>query len=47
MIDVAFQLLSFFIMAVHPIDVLTNLNVFRPSQESEQVKVRLFFWNWG
>ena len=37
MIDVAFQLLSFFIITVHPVDVLTNLNVFRPSQEREQV----------
>jgi len=31
MIDVAFQLLNFFIIAIHPVDVLTNLNVFRPS----------------
>ena len=31
MIDVAFQLLNFFVIAVHPVDVLTNLNVFRPS----------------
>jgi biopolymer transport protein ExbD len=38
MIDVAFQLLSFFIMASHPVDVFTNMNVFRPSQESEQVR---------
>jgi len=34
MIDVAFQLLSFFIITIHPQDVLTNLNVFRPSQEN-------------
>ena len=33
MIDVAFQLLNFFIIAVHPIDVFTNLNVFRPSPD--------------
>ena len=33
MIDVAFQLLSFFIITVHPVDVFTNLSVFRPSQE--------------
>ena len=33
MIDVAFQLLSFFIITVHPVDVLANLNVFRPSPE--------------
>jgi len=37
MIDVAFQLLSFFIITIHPQDVLTNLDVFRPSQESESV----------
>lgn len=33
MIDVAFQLLSFFIITIHPVDVLTNLDVFRPSPE--------------
>jgi biopolymer transport protein ExbD len=37
MIDVAFQLLSFFIITIRPVDVFTDLNVFRPSQESEQV----------
>ena len=31
MIDVAFQLLAFFIITVHPMDVVTNVNVFRPS----------------
>lgn len=31
MIDVAFQLLSFFIITTHPVDVLTNLDVFRPA----------------
>jgi biopolymer transport protein ExbD len=35
MIDVAFQLLSFFIITVHPVDVLTHLDVFRPSAESK------------
>jgi len=30
MIDVAFQLLSFFIITVRPTDVFTNLDVFRP-----------------
>jgi biopolymer transport protein ExbD len=34
MIDVAFQLLSFFIITVHPMDVLTNLDVFRPSPDT-------------
>jgi len=37
MIDVAFQILSFFIMTVRPVDVVTNLNLFRPTQESETV----------
>lgn len=36
MIDVAFQLLSFFIVTSHPIDVLTNLDVTRPATESRQ-----------
>lgn len=33
MIDVAFQLLSFFLITSHPVDVLTNLDVFRPQAE--------------
>ncbi len=33
MIDVAFQLLSFFIITTHPVDVLTNLDVFRPAPQ--------------
>ena len=33
MIDVAFQLLSFFIITTHPVDVLTNLDVFRPQPD--------------
>ena len=33
MIDVAFQLLSFFLISAHPVDVLTNLDVFRPQAE--------------
>ena len=33
MIDVAFQLLSFFIITVHPVDVLAHLDVFRPSAQ--------------
>ena len=33
MIDVAFQLLSFFIIAAHPVDVFTNLNVLRPKAD--------------
>jgi biopolymer transport protein ExbD len=43
MIDVAFQLLSFFIITAHPVDVLTNLDVFRPmndtSAQSDNTKV--------
>lgn len=34
MIDVAFQLLSFFIITIKPVDVFSNLNVLRPSEES-------------
>ena len=33
MIDVAFQLLNFFIISVKPVDVRTNLDVFRPQAE--------------
>ncbi len=36
MIDVAFQLLSFFIITIKPVDVLTHLDVFRPSAEKSQ-----------
>jgi biopolymer transport protein ExbD len=51
MIDVAFQLLNFFVIAVHPVDVLTNLNVFRPSpnaggappaQEMKMLKIQIY-----
>ncbi len=31
MIDVAFQLLAFFIITVKPVDVMASLNVYRPS----------------
>jgi biopolymer transport protein ExbD len=34
MIDVAFQLLSFFIITVRPVDVITQLDVFRPSADT-------------
>ena len=33
MIDVAFQLLNFFVITVHPVDVFANLDVFRPQAE--------------
>jgi len=35
MIDVAFQLLSFFIITSRPQDVLTNLDVSRPSPDAQ------------
>lgn len=34
MIDVAFQLLAFFILTAKPVDVVTNLDVFRPQAEN-------------
>ncbi len=33
MIDVAFQLLNFFVITSHPMAVATNLDVFRPSPD--------------
>jgi len=33
MIDVAFQLLNFFLITVKPMDVMTHLSVFRPMAE--------------
>ncbi len=39
MIDVAFQLLSFFLVTAHPVDVLTNLDVFRPMAEKQTAEV--------
>jgi biopolymer transport protein ExbD len=35
MIDIAFQLLNFFVITAKPMDVLTNLDVFRPSPEEQ------------
>ena len=37
MIDVAFQLLSFFLLAIKPVDVYANLDAFRPSPEKTNV----------
>jgi biopolymer transport protein ExbD len=37
MIDVAFQLLSFFLLAIKPVDVFANLDAFRPSPEKTNV----------
>ena len=34
MIDVAFQLLAFFVLTAHPMDVMANLSVFRPMTDS-------------
>lgn len=36
MIDVVFQLLIYFLVTIHPVDVLANLDVFRPSPEAKQ-----------
>lgn len=33
MIDVAFQLLAFFLLAIKPVDVFANLEAFRPSPQ--------------
>jgi biopolymer transport protein ExbD len=38
MIDIAFQLLNFFIITAKPMDVLTNLGVFRPSPDAPPPK---------
>ena len=38
MIDIAFQMLSFFIITSHPVNVQTNLDVFRPSAEGSAAK---------
>ena len=37
MIDVAFQLLAFFLIAIKPVDVFANLDAFRPSPEKTNV----------
>lgn len=39
MIDVAFQLLAFFILTVHPVDVLANLNAMRPMTTEGQGEI--------
>jgi biopolymer transport protein ExbD len=36
MIDVVFQLLIYFLVTIHPKDVIANLDVFRPSPEAKQ-----------
>ena len=33
MIDVVFQLFIYFIMTMHPVDIFTNLNVSRPTED--------------
>ncbi|MDR0993937.1 MAG: biopolymer transporter ExbD [Verrucomicrobiota bacterium] len=38
MIDVVFQLLIYFIVTIKPIDVVTNLDVFRPAPDPNAVK---------
>ena len=39
MIDVAFQLLNFFIITSHPVDVLAHLDVFRPSPDKKAARL--------
>jgi biopolymer transport protein ExbD len=36
MIDVVFQLLIYFLVTIHPVDVVTHLDVFRPSPEAQK-----------
>ena len=36
MIDVVFQLLIYFLVTIHPKDVVANLDVFRPSPDAKQ-----------
>ena len=38
MIDVVFQLLIYFIVTIKPIDVVTNLDVFRPAPDKNAKK---------
>ncbi|HBA86145.1 MAG TPA: hypothetical protein DCZ95_18845 [Verrucomicrobia bacterium] len=38
MIDVVFQLLIYFLVTIHPVDVVTHLDVFRPSPEAKKDK---------
>jgi biopolymer transport protein ExbD len=40
MIDVAFQMLSFFLITAHPVAVLANLDVFRPSTDQTPSETR-------
>lgn len=41
MIDVVFQLLIYFLVTIHPKDVVANLDVFRPSPEARQEQTTL------
>jgi biopolymer transport protein ExbD len=38
MIDVAFQLLNFFVITTHPIDVFSNLDVLRPQATAQRAE---------
>lgn len=40
LIDVAMQLLNFFLITAAPMAVITNLDVFRPSPEAKQEKLQ-------
>lgn len=39
MIDVAFQLLNFFIISVHPVDIMTHMKIDRPMAEKQSQEV--------
>ena len=41
MIDVAFQLLNFFVITTHPVDVFTNLDVFRPQATAKTAEEQI------
>ncbi len=41
MIDVVFQLLIYFLVTIHPVDVIANLDVFRPSPEKQQEQMTM------
>ena len=38
MIDVAFQLLNFFVITTHPVDIFTNLDIFRPQAAAKSAE---------
>lgn len=40
MIDVVFQLLIYFVVTIKPVDVISHLDVFRPSPEKKQEQLQ-------